>query len=547
MLKYFAPSLLLICFLIPSSVGAASVAVKFVILKPTDGTVGTPVTVTIEAQKSNNQVDTAYQNDVTLVTSGSATGGGLVDIVNGVGTRGINDSVAETVILSLSDTEATGLDVSSTREVVFAPLGGGAVWNQSNFWFRDDDGSESSATSLGNPGAEVGTDDAVSIKDQTEFNRGKIFRLRIAFRAQQDLGTIKPRLEFREEKSNNWQVVGTEGVFVLRDSPNVANGVPTTQQVAAGSGFVPGLFLDTQNLAPEFLVLSKNEKTDYEWSLELTYEEFHQATGKTYYFRVTNDGVPLDLYNYARMIFGPVTSGQPTEIKFSGRAYPESKITIFAKKFDEEFPIKRQDIVSLTGEFDVSYIGILQSNYNYSLVIEDREGRVSQVKSYNLGVYANTLNAKDILAPPTLGFLRSVLSKGDFVSVRGYASPGNSVELEIDNRIITGKVTAGGDGRYEWLVNTAGLDFGNHKVRARQSGGFQKISEWSPTAVFVISKLISPKTDFNNDGIISINDWSVFLSRWGSKDEALKKQIDLNGDDKVNISDFSIFIRTVKL
>lgn len=95
-------------------------AVKFVILKPSDSTVGTPVTITIESQKSNNQVDESYQNDVTLVASGSATGGGLVDIVNGVGTIVINDLVAETVTLSLVDSQSTGLDVSSTQMVAFA-------------------------------------------------------------------------------------------------------------------------------------------------------------------------------------------------------------------------------------------------------------------------------------------------------------------------------------------------------------------------------------------------------------------------------------------
>lgn len=243
----------------------------------------------------------------------------------------------------------------------------------------------------------------------------------------------------------------------------------------------------------------------------------------------------------------PSAGGQPTEIKFSGQAYPGAKITIFAKKFNEEFPVKQEDIISPTGEFSVDYIGILHGNYNYSLVIEDKEGHRSQVKSYNLGVYANSLNAKDIFAPPTLWLLRAVITKGDFLYVSGYAGSGDDVNLEIDDRIITGSVKADDNGRYKWLVNTAGLSFGNHKVRAKQSGGFAKISEWSPTVVFVISELINPNTDFNNDGIVNINDWSVFLSRWGSKDEGLRKQIDLNGDGKVNISDFSVFIRTLKL
>ena len=47
-----------------------STAVKFVILNPGNSTVEVPVTVTIQAQKSNNQVDANYQQGVTLVTSG---------------------------------------------------------------------------------------------------------------------------------------------------------------------------------------------------------------------------------------------------------------------------------------------------------------------------------------------------------------------------------------------------------------------------------------------------------------------------------------------
>ena len=100
---------------------APIVATKFVILNPTDGTVGTPIAVTVEAQNNSGSIDTSYQNDVTLVTSGSATGGGLVNIINGVGTININDTVAETVNLSLSDTQGTGLNVSSTQDVIFAP------------------------------------------------------------------------------------------------------------------------------------------------------------------------------------------------------------------------------------------------------------------------------------------------------------------------------------------------------------------------------------------------------------------------------------------
>jgi urease beta subunit len=99
---------------------AIGAVARYAILDPTDGPVGTPVTVTVQAQDQWGNVFTAENRDVTLVASGSATGDGLVNIQNGVGTLNINDAVPETVSLSLSDTQGTGLDVSSTQDVVFS-------------------------------------------------------------------------------------------------------------------------------------------------------------------------------------------------------------------------------------------------------------------------------------------------------------------------------------------------------------------------------------------------------------------------------------------
>jgi hypothetical protein len=96
-------------------------ASKFVIIQPANGTVDGPVTVTVQAQNTSNSVVDGYNNSVTLVTSGSAIGGGLVHIVNGIGTTSISDHSAETVHLSLSDTESTGLAVSSTSQIIFSP------------------------------------------------------------------------------------------------------------------------------------------------------------------------------------------------------------------------------------------------------------------------------------------------------------------------------------------------------------------------------------------------------------------------------------------
>ena len=102
---------------------AHGAATKFVIIDPTDGTVDAAITVTVQLQDQYGNVVTTgvdKDKDVTLNADGSATGDGLVDIANGVGTKDISDQVPETVNLTLTDSAGTGFDVSSTQDVIFA-------------------------------------------------------------------------------------------------------------------------------------------------------------------------------------------------------------------------------------------------------------------------------------------------------------------------------------------------------------------------------------------------------------------------------------------
>ncbi len=101
--------------------GAAN---KFVIINPTDGTVDAAITVTVQLQDQYNNIVTTgpdKDKDVTLNADGAATGDGVVNITNGVGTKGISDHVAETVNLSLTDSQETLYNVASTQNVVFGP------------------------------------------------------------------------------------------------------------------------------------------------------------------------------------------------------------------------------------------------------------------------------------------------------------------------------------------------------------------------------------------------------------------------------------------
>lgn len=100
-------------------------AVKFVLVPPTVAYQGIPASLIIEARIPSGTVDGAFNQAVTLLVSGNASilGGGLVSLVNGTTTVKIVNPTAETITLSLSDTQATGLDVSDTQQLAFAAIG----------------------------------------------------------------------------------------------------------------------------------------------------------------------------------------------------------------------------------------------------------------------------------------------------------------------------------------------------------------------------------------------------------------------------------------
>lgn len=539
--------LVLILFLLPIFAVAdkPTEAIKFVILKLSDSTVGIPVIITIEAQKSNNQVDEFYQNDVTLIVSGSATGAGLVDIVNGIGTIEINDVVAETVALSLSDTEFTGLDVSSTHEVIFAPVEIGA-WNQQKFWFRDDDGDEITATGFG----------AEDVNQNTNIINvvpGANFRLRFAIKISQADGNIYPQLEVKEGTGcamGNWRAITSDSAnFNLWLSDNFADSDSTTQRLVAGQNFIAGQILEFTNPAGSLSML-KNQSTEYEWSLKIS-QDISLAT--THSFRITNNGVVLAAYDQcpSLTIQSPPSGGnvtRQTTVTFLGKAFPGAKIFVVDKdnRYERQQIVSQDIVASDDGSFSVNFIGILQSRHSFGLIIKDKESRIAQTKLFNIDTFANDLVVKDIVVSPTIDFINRLVTRGNNAIIIGHASPESNIFLEIDG-IIKKEVKAEKDGSYRAEIATSELAFGNHQVRTKQKIKKEnRESDFSLTNTLVVSRLISPKADLSGDEKVDIKDWSMFLFYWNSKDMAQRKIIDFNEDGRVDISDFSIFVKNIR-
>ncbi|MBI2041992.1 MAG: hypothetical protein HYT20_03175 [Candidatus Nealsonbacteria bacterium] len=255
----------------------------------------------------------------------------------------------------------------------------------------------------------------------------------------------------------------------------------------------------------------------------------------------------------------PATEAAPREVStpariikvsFSGQAYPGAKIEVLRKDTSAEdaryltIPLERHEVLS-DGSFDLSPGALIVDVYFFALRAEDKDGRQTRILPFSVDLSAtDKLEVKDILMPPTLDFERTRIRKGDSMRIIGYATPGDKTEIEIDGKIIS-VASPSKTGFYSFTTTTPNFSFGSHYARVRQVGSGGKTSNFSAARTFQISQLLVPRADFNQDNIINITDWSVFLSRWSSKDEKIRSTIDMNADGKIDIRDFSIFIGTL--
>jgi len=276
-------------------------------------------------------------------------------------------------------------------------------------------------------------------------------------------------------------------------------------------------------------------------------------------------GTGLNVDSSQQVVFSPVSApviSEPVQtvstpsriikVIFSGQAYPKSVIEVLRKDTSAPdapyltIPLETHK-VSETGMFDLSLGALLTNEYFFALRATDIAGRKTRILPYSVDLRTtDVLEITNILMPPTLGFEKTRIRKGDSLKIKGYATPGNKTEIEIDDKMIS-VVRPNASGFYSLTTTTSGFSFGNHYVQVRQIDESGRISNFSTPGTFQVSQLLVPRADLNKDNIVDITDWSVFLFRWSSKDANARLTIDMNNDGKVDVTDFSIFIRTLSL
>jgi hypothetical protein len=244
----------------------------------------------------------------------------------------------------------------------------------------------------------------------------------------------------------------------------------------------------------------------------------------------------------------PLTD-QPSSIGasayFSGQAYPGSVVTAVRELTSgaSEGSSSVTSIVDANGGFRLLMQYFPQANYFFAIQAIDSDGRRSTVLPFSQFVYGGSLfKVQNILFPPTVS-LDSVQATSQPITISGFAAPGASLEIDVDDKKF-GTSTSLSSGRFTFTIRPMKLANGNHFVKINQTTKSGATSDFSAPSAFFVSSITVVAGDFNNDGVVDIKDFSVFLSQWGSKDAVRRMRDDLSRDGKVDIADFSLLLRS---
>ncbi len=593
------------------NVTVAPGAVKFVFANaPASANAGDTVTFNVEAVDSFGAVDTSFNQDVTVTKTGSGapTGGGLVTIINGMGTSTVSDTLAETVSLALQDTQLTGLNVSSTASVVFSA-------------------GPATQFSLNHPGnMNTGTRLGYTVSRKDQYNNPTSVSSTVVYLYSNSTSTTKSffdaatggnqisstTIQAGSTSTLFWYYETIGGTYTITASdnstaPDGAAGIAdATDNVTVAPGAVKFVFANAPASANAGDTVTFNVEAvdsfgavDTSFNQDVTVTKTGSASGgglvnlvsgvaTVTITDITAENVALGLQDTQSTGLG-VTSvatiaflAAPTpasasasgaaapqgaaqgvkpgiNITFSGWVYPGASISLVRKDLGlAQAPVLQTASGASDGSFAVNLNNITRlTGQTYLLIFADENGTVSETKAYNIAQGLENLVNNNMVIAPTVGFSgNSVVSKGKPIVIQGYATPQATVTVSVDGTSV-GTVTVNNvSGQYRYVLDTNSLATGRHSVGATQT--YDKIqSDNSSQQSFTVSPLANPKLDLNGDGVIDIKDVSIYLSYlknlaadatgYHTTDPNLLRVLDLNGDGKIDAQDISILLHATKL
>ena len=246
-----------------------------------------------------------------------------------------------------------------------------------------------------------------------------------------------------------------------------------------------------------------------------------------------------------------VQAPQPPEepktiIQFTGRAYPNSELTILRNG-----TFLANVTANASAEFN-SITEITPGTYTFSIYGEDIEGLSGPVFSVSVTLNPGvTLWITGIFLGPTIKTDRSVVQKSETITLSGYTAPNSHIDLFISPETADNN-SAVSDSNGLWsktlVAGTDLLDNGKYEARVKALANGNNESEYSKTTIFTLVDGTIPDpcestspADLNCDGPVNLIDFSILMFYW-LENNPTNVRADINKDGIVNIVDFSIMM-----
>lgn len=237
-----------------------------------------------------------------------------------------------------------------------------------------------------------------------------------------------------------------------------------------------------------------------------------------------------------------------TQITFTGRAYPLSKVGVLK---DGQLAIST--IAGPDANFKISLTGLSTGNYTFSVFSEDakRQRSTPFVSQIYITRGAST-TVSGIFIAPTIAVDKSEVKRGDNIVIFGQSAPSASITISVASEEVFVKTKASAkDGTYLYNFDTTPLEIGQHATKSKATVQ-DEISSFGDAVNFTVGKktVVSQpvkiqleKCDLDGDDRINLVDFSIvayWYKRPLSNEFAKLEAQFLNGDGKVDLVDFSI-------
>ncbi len=235
-----------------------------------------------------------------------------------------------------------------------------------------------------------------------------------------------------------------------------------------------------------------------------------------------------------------------TNVVFSGRAYPLSRVTVL-----KDGQIAVTTIAGPDSNFSVTISNLSTGNYTFAVYGEDNQNLRSSLFTFPIFITGGvTTKIGGIFIAPTIAVDKSQVKRGDNIAIFGQSTPSSEITVSVHSEEeFFIKKTSDATGAYLVNFDSSVLEMGQHSTKSK-AAALGEISSFGKIVGFIVGTeniLAKPdaskRADLNADKRVNLVDFSIAAYWYRRPLVGPFKDIEanfLNGDGKIDLIDFSI-------